>query len=324
MSRTPKEQLISFLSDMYSVEQQALVQMVTAPKIAGDAQLAAAFEQHYAETEQQADLVRERLKALGESPSLIKGAIMKLGGKGFLLFAEVMPETPGRLVTHSYSYEAMEWAGYEMLARFADRAGDAQSIEIARMIGAQERAMMNRLENGFDAAEGVSHSEIEPEKIKDHIVKHLTEVHAFEIQNIKLLSKSERIAGSPTLEAIYAGHRRKLEEHSEAVERRLEALGTSSSKLRDSALVMGGGNWGLFFQAQSDTPAKLAAFIYAVLHLEIGGYQLLERTAARVSDVETTQLCDELITQKQGMSEELYGAFDEAVDATLSELQAKA
>jgi ferritin-like metal-binding protein YciE len=43
MSRTPKEQLVSFLSDMYSVEQQALAQMVTAPKMAGDPTLAADF-----------------------------------------------------------------------------------------------------------------------------------------------------------------------------------------------------------------------------------------------------------------------------------------
>ena len=47
MSRTPQEQLVHFLSDMYSVEQQALAQMVTAPKIAGDPSLADDFRLHH-------------------------------------------------------------------------------------------------------------------------------------------------------------------------------------------------------------------------------------------------------------------------------------
>ena len=32
---------------------------------------------------------------------------MELGGKAFLLVAKVLPETPGRLAAHAYSYEAM-------------------------------------------------------------------------------------------------------------------------------------------------------------------------------------------------------------------------
>src|SRR5689334_8191991 len=108
--RTPDQQLLHFLSDMYSVEQQALSQLIKAPDIAGDPIIAAAFRQHYFETEQQSDLVYERLTALGGSPSKIKNAVMRLGGKGFLAFARAMSETPGRLVVHAYAYEAMEWA----------------------------------------------------------------------------------------------------------------------------------------------------------------------------------------------------------------------
>ena len=63
MTRTPNEQLVHFLSDMYSVEQQAIAQLISAPKIAGDPALAAEFRLHYTETEQQAELVRERLES---------------------------------------------------------------------------------------------------------------------------------------------------------------------------------------------------------------------------------------------------------------------
>lgn len=320
MHRTPQEQLVHFLSDMYSVEQQALAQMVTAPKLAGDPGLAADFQQHYTETQQQADQVRERLEALGGSPSKIKDAVMKLGGKGFLLFARVMPETPGRLIDHAYSYEAMEWAGYEMLRRFAEHAGDAETVATAKAIGAQERTMMERLERRFDAAEAVSHADQDKKGLEAHLRKHLAEVHAFERQAIELLKKSKDIAGSAAVEAVYNQQLEQIRTHAQAVDERLESLGSDSSSIKDSALAMGGLNWGLFFQAQSDTPAKLAAFVYAVLYLKIGVYELLRRTARRIGDTATEKLCDRLLKEKRAMAERLAGAFDAAVEATLGAL----
>jgi ferritin-like metal-binding protein YciE len=317
LRRNPHEQLVHFLSDMYSVEQQALAQLVSAPEIAAEATIAEAFRQHYVETKQQADLVRERLEAHGGSPSIIKDAVMRLGGKGFLLFAQAMPETPGRLVDHAYSYEAMEWAGYQMLMRFADRAGDRETVETAREIAAQERAMMERLEHGFDAAEEASHAGNSQEELADHVSKHLGEVHAFESQGIQLLAKSEEIAGNQTLKMVYRHLLDETHKHARLVELRLKSLDTTPSKLKDGALALGGFNWGLFFQAQSDTPAKLAAFVYAVLHLEVGGYELLKRTAQRINDDETKLLCEVIVKEKRAMAERLANEFDTAVEATL-------
>jgi len=317
MSRTPHEQLVHFLSDMYSVEQQALAQMVSAPKLAGEPAIAADFREHHLETEQQAEAVRQRLEAHGGSPSAIKDAVMKLGGKGFLLFARVMPETPGRLVTHAYSYEAMEWAGYEMLIRFAEHAGDEETVAVAKAIRDQERAMMQRLERDFDAAEAVSHAELSPEKLSDHLQRHLAEVHAFESQSVALLEKSEQLAEASSVKAVYSEALAASQQHARLVEQRLDALGADRSRLIDAAMAAGGLNWGLFFQLQSDTPAKLAAFVYAFLHLEIGGYELLKRTARRGGDAETVQLCERILSEKIAAAERLTTTFDAAVQATL-------
>lgn len=317
MSRTPHEQLVHFLSDMYSVEQQALAQMVSAPKLAGEPAIAADFREHHLETEQQAESVRQRLEAHGGSPSAIKDAVMKLGGKGFLLFARVMPETPGRLVTHAYSYEAMEWAGYEMLIRFAQHADDEETVAVGKAIRDQERAMMQRLERDFDAAEAVSHAELSPEKLNDHLQRHLAEVHAFESQSVALLEKSEQLAEASSVKAVYSEALAASEQHARLVEQRLDALGADRSRLIDAALATGGLNWGLFFQVQSDTPAKLAAFVYAFLHLEIGGYELLKRTARRAGDAETVQLCERILSEKIAAAERLTTTFDAAVQATL-------
>ncbi len=320
MSRTPQEQLVIFLSDMYSVEQQALAQLVSAPDMAGDPGLAADFRLHHAETEQQAALVLARLEAHGESPSALKGLIMKLGGKGFLLFAGLQPETPGRLAAHAYSYEAMEWAGYEMLRRFAEHAGDAETADVARTIRDQERTMMDRLERGFDAAERVSHHDTPPEEMSAHVRKHLAEAHALESQAKQLLSKGKEIAGDPQLAEVCSQNLNAAHQHAQMLEQRLEALGTSPSSLKDSALALGGLNWSFFFKAQSDTPAKLAAFAYAYEHLKIGGYQLLHRTVRRAGDTESERLCEALLADENTMAERLTGTFDSAVGSTLAEV----
>jgi ferritin-like metal-binding protein YciE len=323
MYHNTEKQLVDFLKDMYSVEQQALAQMVSAPKLADDPSLATAFSKHHAETEQQAALVLARLEAHGETPSAIQGAIMKLGGKGFLLFAGLQPETPGRLTAHAYAYEAMEWAGYEMLGRFAEAAGDTQTAAVARTIRDQERVMMERLESGFDAAEQASHRKTDPGKMDADIIKHINEAHALESQAIKLLSKSQDIAEDAELAAACRLNLADAHKHSDLLEQRLAALGGSSSSFKDAALALFGLNWGFFFQAQSDTPAKLAAFAYAFEHLKIAGYELLKRSARRAGDAETERLCESLVADEQSMVARLTGTFDSAAAATLSVAKGK-
>jgi ferritin-like metal-binding protein YciE len=122
------------------------------------------------------------------------------------------------------------------------------------------------------------------------------------------------------LSAVYANALAKTHEHAKAVEERLQSLKADTSSIKDDALALGGVNWGLFFQAQPDTAAKLAAFVYAVLHLEIGGYELLKRTARRIDDSGTRLLCERIISEKQVIAARLSDAFDSAVQATLESL----
>ena len=56
----------------------------------------------------------------------------------------------------------------------------------------------------------------------------------------------------------------------------------------------------------------------AVSFDQIGGYELLKRTAKRVDDSQTVQLCSELLSEKRSMSELLADSFDRAVAATLA------
>ncbi|MDQ4071335.1 MAG: DUF892 family protein, partial [Actinomycetota bacterium] len=63
MPDTLDEQLTKYLTDAHSIEEQALQQLRTAPKIAGDPELSRVFEEHLTETEDQERRVRARLEA---------------------------------------------------------------------------------------------------------------------------------------------------------------------------------------------------------------------------------------------------------------------
>jgi ferritin-like metal-binding protein YciE len=315
-----QEQLIKYLTDAHSIEAQALIQMKMAPGIAGDSGIAAAFKQHRTETEEHGRLVDERLTALGGSPSKIKDIAGTVTGIGFGLFAKLQPDTPGKLVTHAFSYEHMELAAYDMLARVADRAGDAETAQVARRIEQQEAAMAERVAGLFDRAVEVSLRELSPDDLNEQVRKYLEDAHAIEAQAIQLLSKGPDLAGTSDLAGAYEEHLAQSREHQQLVENRLRSYGARPSRLKDAALRLGALNWGMFFGAQPDTPAKLAAFSYAFEHLEIAAYELLRRVAGRAGDDQTQAMADTILGEERAAADKIHRAFDNALDATLADL----
>src|SRR3954447_9204294 len=131
----PDDQLTKYLTDVHSIEVQAIAQLKAAPGIAGDEQLAAAFREHLEETGDQERQVREALEARGADPSTLKDIAGRVGGWAMIAFARLNPDTPGKLVAHAYSYEHMELAAYELLGRAARRAGDDAVAGLAERIG---------------------------------------------------------------------------------------------------------------------------------------------------------------------------------------------
>ncbi|MBV9839128.1 MAG: DUF892 family protein [Solirubrobacterales bacterium] len=316
---TLAEQLTKYLTDAHSIEQQAVAQMRKAPELTDDPEISAAFAQHLTETEEHERLVRDRLVARDAGPALLKDLAGTITGAGFVLFAAAQPDTPGKLVVHAYSYEHLEEAAYELLARVAELDGDEETGALARRIGAQERAMGERLEALFERAVEASLRELAPEDLGEQLDKYLADAHAIEAQALKLLEKAPELAGADELASAYQDHLAETEEHQRLVADRLEARGSSPSRLKDAALRLGALNWGAFFRAQPDTPAKLAGFAYAFEHLEIGAYELLRRVAARADDPETEQLADRILAQERAAAERIESLFEPALDATLSE-----
>jgi ferritin-like metal-binding protein YciE len=317
VSEDIQEQLTKYLTDAHSIEEQALAQLRTAPDLAGDPELASNYREHLRETEHHEHLIRAALAAREEKPSRTKDTVMAVGGKGFLLFARLQPDTPGKLHAHALSYEGLELASYELLARVAERAGETSVVETAHRIRDDERAMIERLEASFDLAVDASLRAVEPDDLAEQLRKYLADAHAIEEQAIGLLERGPKLAGNEHLAEIYAEHLDETRDHAELVQERLTALGGDTSTLKDAALRLGALNWGAFFQGHPDTPGKLAAFAYAFEHLEIGGYEQLKLVAARAGDPETVQAVERILAQEREAAGRIAGAFDEAAAAAL-------
>ncbi|MBV9198023.1 MAG: DUF892 family protein [Solirubrobacterales bacterium] len=311
------EQLTKYLTDAHSIEEQALPQMELGRRIAGDPELAREFAQHHAETRQHERLVRDRLAARGAAPSKLKDVAGSVIGVGFALFAKLNPDTPGKLVAHGFSYEHMELAAYDLLARVAERAGDQATVGAAREIGEQERMMAVRLESAFDRAVDASLRDVSPDGLGKRLNSYLTDAHALEAQAVQLLDKGSSLVGASQLAAAFREHLAETREQQRLIDERLSARGAGPNKLKDAALSLGALNWGGFFGAQPDTPPKLAGFAYAFEHLEIAAYELLRRVARRAGDAETEAVAEQILGEERRAAGRVHSLFDEALDASL-------
>ena len=126
------------------------------------------------------------------------------------------------------------------------------------------------------------------------------------------------LAGTRELAAAYEEHLAETGEHQRLVGE-LAGRGETPSRAKDAALSLGALNWGAFFPAQPDTPAKLAAFAYAFEHLEIGAYEMPGRVAARATDVETEAVAQRILAEERPAAERLHSLLEPALEASLED-----
>ncbi len=311
------DRLTSYLIDVHALEEQSLQQLERAPDIAGEPELARILRDHLEETREQQRRIEALLAAREASPSRARDLVMRAGGQGFVLFARSQVDTPGKLAAHAYSYEALEWAAYEVLARTAERAGEGEVARVAIEIRDQERSMMERIADLFGRTVEASLERGPDRSPSEKLGTYLADAHAIEAQSLQLLSSGDRMIESATWKALFERHHAETRRQQAALEERLEAIGEHRSVLKDAALRFGALNWGMFFQAQPDTAPKLAAFAYAFEHLEIGGYEQLRRVAERAGDAETARVVEEILGQERRAAKDFADALGEALDASL-------
>jgi UDP-glucose 4-epimerase len=310
-NRDRDEQIVKYLTDVHSIELQALAQLRAAPKIAGDERLCQAFEQHLVETEDQERRVRERLEALGGEPSKLKDAAGAVGGLGMVAFAASQPDTPGKLTMHAYSYEHMELAAYELLKRLAERAGDEETARMATDIAEEEGRMAERLEQSFDTAVEVSLAAVvDADQLDSALLAYLRDVHALEGQAEKLLEAGAERVDDEHLEVAFRDHLDETRRHRERIADLLDERGAKPSPVKDAMLKAGGLNLSAFFGAQPDSTTKLAGFAFAFEHLEVAAYELLQRVAARAGDEGVVATAEEILAEERHAAERVAKSWN--------------
>jgi ferritin-like metal-binding protein YciE len=317
MPDTLHDQLTSYLTDAHSIEEQAIAQLDAIPSMPGAEHLRSVLVGHLAETQGHEQIVKELLADRDAKPSWFKDAVMKVGGKGFILFARANQDTPGKLLAHAYSYEALEEASYALLGHVAEFAGEDDVVVGAQRIEAEEAAMKERLADCFDEGADASLAALDPSDLQAQVAVYLADAHAIEQQSITVLERASK-QESGSLATTYEDHLVETRAQAERIEARLASLGHDGSSLKDAALRMAGMNWTAFFEAHPDTPGKVAAFAYALEHLEIGGYEQLRRVAERADDHETAELALRNLNEERAAATALYGLFPEAARLALA------
>jgi ferritin-like metal-binding protein YciE len=146
------KQLDKYLADAHAIEAQAIQMLQASKRIGGDPQLGRVYAEHLDETRIQQQLVEQRMRARGASPTALKDAAMRLGALNWGGFFAAQPDTPVKLAGFAFAFEHLEIAAYELLRRVAQRAGDEETAAIAQQIRQQERAAAERIMGSFDVA----------------------------------------------------------------------------------------------------------------------------------------------------------------------------
>jgi ferritin-like metal-binding protein YciE len=145
-----RERLVDYVQDALAMEQNSLMMLKSMLSHTHDPELRELLEHHVSETQRHEERLRSRLEGLGESTSKTKqsGALVGSMFKGVL--DQVRSEKPSKDARDGYPTEQLEIASYELLQRLAERAGDGETAELARLNLRDEKAMADKISQSWD------------------------------------------------------------------------------------------------------------------------------------------------------------------------------
>ena len=153
---TIQEQLIKHIDEAYAMEQDVLRDLAAMIETTADASLRSELEEHKQQTEQHAERLKLRLQTYAHSPSAVReaGGMVKALMKSVVDIART--EKAGRNLRDAYATEHMEMGSYQLLERVASRAGDTETVEVARRNRSEEEEMARKLGSYWDTAAELS------------------------------------------------------------------------------------------------------------------------------------------------------------------------
>jgi ferritin-like metal-binding protein YciE len=147
---TINEQLIKHIDEAHAMEQNVLRMLDGMISTTDDPEILQELEHHKIETEGHAQRMKARLEAHGSAPSTVKQVGGILGALAKMPLDLVRGEKAGRNARDGYATEAMEIASYQLLERIAQKAGDEETAEAARLNRADEEKMAMEIHENWD------------------------------------------------------------------------------------------------------------------------------------------------------------------------------
>ena len=145
-----KAQLIKHIDEAHAMEQNVLRMLDAMIATTDDPEILDTLEHHKVQTQSHADRMAQRLEAHDATPSTVRQLGGVLGALAKLPLDLVRGEKAGRNARDAYATEHVEIAGYELLSRIAQKAGDEETAAAAREIIEEERAMAKVIELNWD------------------------------------------------------------------------------------------------------------------------------------------------------------------------------
>ena len=144
---TPQERLLRYLDDAHAAEVGIADMLRSAIDRVNNVQAKAAFQEHLAVTQNQAQRLEQRLISLGGKTSGGKGILNSIMGKvsDFVNVGHDEFDKTTQDIIKAYSTEYLEVGMYTSLQAYAEQLGDTETVALAVRAIAEEKEAADAL-----------------------------------------------------------------------------------------------------------------------------------------------------------------------------------
>jgi ferritin-like metal-binding protein YciE len=149
MPKSVEDELVKALDEAYAMEKQVELLLQSMIRTTGDPTLVSDMETHLEETRQHAERLAACLEGHGRSPSKLKAATTMTAGALKAPLDAARGEQGMRNARDGFATEHLEIAAYRLIEELARKAGDEQSLAIARQNAQDEERMASRIDSNW-------------------------------------------------------------------------------------------------------------------------------------------------------------------------------
>jgi ferritin-like metal-binding protein YciE len=135
---------------------------------------------------------------------------------------------------------------------------------------------------------------------KEDVCDWLRDAHAMEKQAEQLFSgQADRLEDYPGLRTRLESELNYIKKHQALLASRIEALGSSTSVIKDTAAKLVGAAQNASGLVVTDDPVKAILALHTFTQMAVGSYKILVAAAEAISDQETKGICQTILVHTE-------------------------